>query len=71
MERRQAEKRYHAALKAERAAQDGTEGAYLAAKAALDTARRELVAAEIARPTASERRNLANELRLRNRGLDF
>lgn len=68
--RRQAERKYQAALSAVRAAEDVSEAAWMKAKAELDKARRDLISAEEAYPTSKEVKREANILRLRNRGLD-
>jgi hypothetical protein len=68
--RQHAERNYKAALAAVRAAEDVSETAWVAAKADLDKARRDLISAEEAFPTSKEVRRAANVLRLRNRGLD-
>lgn len=71
MERAQAQREYNAALEAVRLAENGaSESAYDSAITALDSARRNLVEAEIAQPTKKESVKRSNFLRLANRGMD-
>lgn len=68
--RRQAEANYKAALNNLAAAEAIGETVWLAADEALAIARRELVAAEIAEPTARETARANRILATRNRGLE-
>jgi sulfur relay (sulfurtransferase) DsrC/TusE family protein len=66
----EAEKKVASAASAMRRAEMGTdESAYLAAAAAWKASVAELVAAEMAHPTARESSRRANIIRLENRGL--
>lgn len=70
MNRQQAEQNYKKAVAAQRAAEDISESAYLAAVEICNKARITLVETEIACPTPKEIRRQNEILRLRNRGLD-
>ena len=70
-QRKQAEKRYQAALKAFKSAENtDDEAVFFQADAELTSARKALVSAEIKSPTYAETKRLNRELYHRNRGLD-